>query len=263
MKLLLKLVGGFVVLLVGGIAAVFYLTSGMVDEVDSFFAAVKERNTEQAYEMLAGEFKRTTSLEALDQFLHGADLYGAKETNWTNRQFSGDQGTVNGSVTTASGSTTPLEISFVKEEGQWKILGIHKVQAGLQEKTADGKLALSLPPEEAQVKLVKEAMRNFGVSINAKDMTAFHQHISQMWQSQFDTAKLEQAFGKLYEMDGDLTKVSNLSPVFQEPAKLDEKGVMHIAGFFPTTPKQVKFEQKYIQEGTQWKLLGFNINITG
>ena len=45
MKLLVKIFLGIVVLAIGGVASVFYLTSGMTEEAESFFAAVREGDT--------------------------------------------------------------------------------------------------------------------------------------------------------------------------------------------------------------------------
>ncbi|MCB0330028.1 MAG: hypothetical protein KDD70_10200 [Bdellovibrionales bacterium] len=277
MKLVGKVVGGFILLVVGGIAAVFYFTSGLVDEADRFFAEVRAGNQSAAYEMLSAEFKKATNQDQLNAFLQASGLNNTTDVSWSNRSIDGSQGALKGIANLSDGSTFPLEVSFVSEGSQWKILGIHKTKGGVSESqnlndsdtvnsTASHTLAantLSLPGEPVQITLVQGAMNAFGESVNEKDMSKFHSYISQLWQSQFNIEKLDEAYKGLYEMDGDLTKVSKLPPVFSEPAKLTDQGVMQISGFFPTKPKQVNFEQQFVREGTQWKLLGFNIRITG
>ena len=38
-------------------------------------------------------------------------------------------------------------------------------------------------------------------------------------------------------------------------------GVLVLAGHYESEPNQVYFEHKYIDEGGQWKLVGFNIEM--
>ena len=268
MKLIGKLFLGFIAIVGIGLGAVFYFTSGLVEEAERFFAYARSGNGPEAYAMLSQEFKRTTSAQQLEEFLKVSGLNQVEKASWTSRNIRSGQGAIEGAVTTSAGSAIPLKISFVKEEGQWKILGFRKTQAGIQDassQTGQSPIAssqASLPPEQEQLSLVKEAMRAFGQSINEKSMTTFHEHISNLWKTQYDVAKLEQAYKSVYSIEGDLVKISKLSPVFSKAAILDEQGVMHITGFFPTKPSQVNFQQRFIREGTKWKLLGFNINIS-
>ena len=55
--------------------------------------------------------------------------------------------------------------------------------------------------------------------------------------------------------------LDNYSPSFDEKASINEDGVLVIKGRYPTQPSQVYFEQKYITEGQDWKVIGLNVNI--
>lgn len=266
MKLIFKIFGGVVLFIALAIGAVFYFTSGLIDEAESFISKLQERNTEDAYSMLSSEFKRLTSQKEFSNFLTANDLLGMENASWGKREVDMSQGKLSGILTTASGGSLPMDFHFVREDSSWKILGIHRPEAGLQpsekSQTVAALSADKLPSEEVQVTLVQDALREFGESVNAKDMTNFHRFISRTWQSQYDVAKLDEAYRGLYEMPGDLTKVSQLSPIFKAPTHFDERGVMIISGYFPTSPQKVNFEQKFIPEGTGWKLLGFSIQLT-
>ena len=55
--------------------------------------------------------------------------------------------------------------------------------------------------------------------------------------------------------------LDNLTPVFDENPTIDKNGVLLIKGHYPTQPNQVLFEQKYIFEGSSWKLVGLKVQI--
>jgi hypothetical protein len=53
--------------------------------------------------------------------------------------------------------------------------------------------------------------------------------------------------------------LDSFQPVISSEARVDENGVLLIAGHYPTQPSQVNFEQKFIYEGVSWRLIGFKI----
>ncbi|MDD1609830.1 MAG: hypothetical protein LUO95_04275 [Methylococcaceae bacterium] len=53
--------------------------------------------------------------------------------------------------------------------------------------------------------------------------------------------------------------LESVAPVLSAEVNIDENGVILLAGYYPTKPSQVQFEQKYIYAGTAWKLVGFSI----
>jgi len=57
MKKLLKVLLGIAVIVVLGIAAVFYFTSDMVTVADDFFNAVKSGDISKAYSFLSDDFR--------------------------------------------------------------------------------------------------------------------------------------------------------------------------------------------------------------
>ena len=106
---------------------------------------------------------------------------------------------------------------------------------------------------------MSKSMHVFAESVNSKSMQSFHDYISHLWQQQFSVKQLDDAYGKLYAANVDLTVLDRYSPQFSSKASIDEDGVLLIAGVYPTKPSKVVFSQKYIYEGLGWKLMGFNI----
>ena len=104
-------------------------------------------------------------------------------------------------------------------------------------------------------------MHDFAVSVKNKDMEHFRSTISKIWQSQYSTAQLNEAFGKVLKADIDLTVVDPIKPILDGDAKVNEKGVLTIKGHYPTKPSTLSFECNYVYEGIAWKLSGFYFNI--
>lgn len=96
------------------------------------------------------------------------------------------------------------------------------------------------------MRLVAESMHVFAESVKEKSMAKFHSHISNLWQSRFTVDKLDKAFGAFYGMNAELTVLDNYSPQFSSKPTIDDNGVLVIAGYYPTKPNQVYFQQKCI-----------------
>lgn len=254
----LKILLGVAVFLVLAIAAAFFFTSGIVETADDFFKAVKSKDMAKARSFLAEEFKASTDEKALNDFLSSSALLNFKECKWSNRQISGGRGELEGSVTTETGGAIPIKMMFVKEKDAWKIYAIQKPAAGLKAESSPP----AVPTKSAQVALVKQSMRDFIISINNKSMEHFRSTVSQLWQKQYTTEKLNQAFKVIIDSGVNWSVLNDLDPVIMSDPVVDKDGVLLLEGHYPTKPGRVYFKQKYIYEGVAWKLLGFNIEVT-
>ena len=290
MKKTLIIVAGIAVFIILVVILVFYLTGDMVDTANSFFKAVKQNDITKARTYLAEEFKAATDEKALQDFLSKSALLNFKETSWGERQVStGGRGELNGSIKTESGGTIPIKMILVKERGEWRIYSLQKPEAGLTTKEEPGTpekpqtglatkqeppsaqktpLVLTakdatkaMPSKPEQIALAKRSMHDFGVSLKAKSMEHFRNSISNLWQRQFTTEKLNEAYGKVMDAELDLSVLDTLDPVLDEEAKIDHEGVLILKGHYATQPSQVYFQQKFINEGGAWKLLGFHFRL--
>jgi hypothetical protein len=251
----LQIALGVVAVFVLGIAAVFYFTSGMVDTADNFFKAVKERDIAKARGYLSEDFKASTDEKALTDFLSRGAILNFKESSWSNRQISGGRGELNGSITTETGGVVPIKMLFVKENDNWRIYSIQKPAAGLQSEASSP----TAPAKSDQVALVKQSMHDFIVSVDKKNMEHFRGTVSQLWQKQHTAEQLNEAFKAIIDSGANWAVLDDFEPVLTAESTVDKDGVLVLAGYYPTKPGQVHFEQKYIYEGLSWKLVGFNI----
>lgn len=257
MKKFVKILLGIIGVVTIAIVAIFFFTAGMVNSADEFFAAVKSKNMDKAYSYFSKDFQANTSKSNLESFLEKNLIHEFKEANWRSRSINNGRGSLIGSITTESGGVVPITLSFVKGENGWKIYSIQKPASGIQKETS----SLQLPTEQEQVKLVTDAVLAFSESVNEKNMSTFHSHVSNLWQQQFTVEQFDETFGAFYAANLNLTILKNFTPTFNNKPSINKEGVMIISGYYPTKPDQFHFEQKYIYEGIGWKLLGFSVNI--
>lgn len=119
----------------------------------------------------------------------------------------------------------------------------------------------ALPGKTAQASLIKQSMQNFATSVNRKDMGHFHREISQYWQNQVTSEELKQAFAPFIEKEIDLTVLEQREPTFEGEPIRGKRGTLVLRGHYPTKPNQVHFEQKFICEGSAWKLVAFGVDV--
>lgn len=261
-RTIVKVIVVLLLIIAAGIGLVFYLTSGMAEQAESFFAKVKQNKIDEAYSSLSSNFRAHTSLDQLKTFVSENSLNEYTGANWSSRSINTSGGKLEGSVELTGQKTVPLKIDFVKEQGEWKILGISRGQAGLTDNSATtASQPIVVPDNDSAVKLARESMKVFGEAVDKRDMSIFHKHISLPWQEQFTVEKLETAYKPLYEIPSKFGALEEIVPVFSKPPFLAENNVLNIDGYFPTSPQQVVFNHKYIMQGGEWKLLGLTISI--
>lgn len=255
MKKFLKILLGFFVFVALAIAAVFYFTRGLVDVADDFFLALKENRPEAAYALTAPAFQDVTTQEDMLRYLRSVKLVDNTQASWSNRSFSGNQGQVSGTVESLSAGTVPVTLSFVKDDGNWKILNIDAVTPSM------GAASPSIPAEREQISLVREVTAVFADSVRNQNMDPLYGHISELWKNQTTPEELSGIFGGFYKFGDSISILENSTPQFDGPAAINENGILEIRGRYVTGPDTTTFSHKYIYEGLGWKLFGLNLQV--
>ena len=117
-------------------------------------------------------------------------------------------------------------------------------------------------PSERQLKtLTRESLLAFNRAVQAQDFTAFHKQISALWREQITPVKLKEIFQVFIEQEIDLAPVASLEPVFDQPAAIDDDGVLVVQGHYPTRPSAVQFRLKFLNEKSAWKLMGIKVDV--
>ncbi len=265
MKSFVRIVVGIALVAALGVAAFLHFTRGMTDVVQAFFEAVRRNDPVAAHELLSQDFKANTSADELSAFLLASGLTKVVSAAFPERRVDTARGVLRGAVTTSTGATIPLEITLVKEADAWRIQAITKGDAGVRAAVAATPAALSAPfgkeppPRTEQVRLAKQALHDFGVAVNAGDMTHFRDTASGVWRRQLAREDFESAFGAAYGMGIDFTDVAAMTPEVLPAKALGANGELVVVALFPTEPSALRVEPTFVAEDGAWKLSGFDL----
>lgn len=119
--------------------------------------------------------------------------------------------------------------------------------------------AAEVPPESELKTMTLSSLLAFNDGVQEKDFSAFYKKISALWQEQTTPEKLTELFNDFIDKEIDISPIKKVEPVFNKEAKINSDGLLVIAGYYPTTPKRVVFELKYLEEKGDWKLAGINV----
>lgn len=120
--------GVFIVLFVGGVlAVVFVATSAPTDAAEKFLEDLSAGNVSTAYEDgTSMGFKNTVSRDSFDVFLDTHTvLKNVDKHFFSYRGVTGnDFAVLRGTITASNGEVSPINIEFVYENNEWRILNL-------------------------------------------------------------------------------------------------------------------------------------------
>ena len=119
----------------------------------------------------------------------------------------------------------------------------------------------AVPSQQQLETLTRDSLMAFNRAVQAEDFTSFHKHISQLWQEQITPAKLKSIFATFLEQEIDISGIANVDPVFDKPAAIDDDEVLVVQGHYPMRPSAVQFRLKYVNEKSEWKLVGIKVDV--
>jgi len=259
-----------IVLIVGLVSFVMYATSGMTDVATEFFIHVKTKHYDDAYNMLSKEFKNSTSEDKFKSFIISSGLTNFKSVSWDERAIENNMGKLDGVVTTKDENTIPITLNFIKVgEDEWQIYSIYKKVAGLSQNSkptgilndnevSDNK-KVTIPSKEKLTTLIQTNILLFAKGINAKDMTIFYDNVSSQWKNDISVADVNSAFKVFMDQNADLTVLKNYMPIFDKEPKLTNQNILMVEGHYATSPSVVKFENSFILDHGEWKLISYHI----
>jgi hypothetical protein len=148
---------------------------------------------------------------------------------------------------------------FIRQESEWKLMGIY---VSLEEAAGSSRAAAGkkeIPAEDELVALTNRSMMLLAQAISRDDFSEFYSSIATVWQQQITKDKLREQLVNFIEKKIPLTIIERVSPVFSEKPFFDKDGVLIVNGQYPTKPYRVEFRLEFVNEESQWKLLGFNV----
>lgn len=218
-KIALGAVAAFAVIL----GLVFWLTSGITDTADRFFAAARSGDYNAAYAETSSGLQAELSVEELGAFIEQYRLNEVVDTSWSNRSISGNQGELNGTAETEAGETIVLIMGLVSEGDEWKINLIDADTSGLT-----GSEQSKIPSAEDQADLINRVTTVFVASLADPDLTEF----SKLWHDVSDVDVLEGAFGNLRKFEPEMALLKVSDPEFKPVDASNENGHLALEGSY-------------------------------
>jgi len=121
--------------------------------------------------------------------------------------------------------------------------------------------ATNVPELEVLRPLVTNELNLLSEAINKSDFSTYIDNASLLYQSQFTNEKMVEMFTPFMEQKIDLEHWMSGDFILTEEPSIDENGVLHLNGKYPTSPQSLKFSLSFIYSHPNWKSLGPDINI--
>lgn len=119
-------------------------------------------------------------------------------------------------------------------------------------------------PTDAQLQeMTKETVLAFNAALQSEDFTSFHRSVSKPFQKQVSPEKFKQVFQSFIDAGIDFSQISSLTADFTDKPVIETTmgyKTLKLVGVYPTSPRNTKFDLKYIPENKDWKLISIEIN---
>jgi hypothetical protein len=117
-----------------------------------------------------------------------------------------------------------------------------------------------MPDAEKIVLLLRTTLISLNDAIQTGNYTVLRDRGAPGFREANSAARLSQSFSDLASKGIDLSGVTVMTPQLIEPPGLDEqKGMLHLRGYFPTKPVQINFEVLYQSVAGHWQLFGLSV----
>jgi len=120
----------------------------------------------------------------------------------------------------------------------------------------------AMPSDKELKALVFDSLFAFNKAVQDKSFAKFHeQRLSPLFQKQFPLDKFTATFQVFLDKGYDISNIAKSDPVFDKKPAIDSDGLLVVNGYYPTKPNKVTFKLTYINESSEWKLLGINVQV--
>jgi hypothetical protein len=246
---------------------------GPLPAAQHFFELLGAGQTDAAYQTAAFGFQAQRTAAAFTAAAKDAGFTDYVSGDWSQPEREGHSAKLQVVVHTRAGTTFPLIVTLVDENGAWRIFSIHSPpnqQTGISENhfSLVGKVpnfadetVKPMPPEADVRKLVRENLLSFNEAIASKSFDAFYDSVSTKWQDQLTKGQLQRAFQPFIDKKIDISGVGHVEPKLEPPPEINSEGLLVVCGQYPTQPYRVVFAMRFYYELPEWKLFGLDVNM--
>jgi hypothetical protein len=117
-----------------------------------------------------------------------------------------------------------------------------------------------MPDAEKIVLLVRNSLITLNDALQTGNFTVLRDMGAPGFREVNSAARLSQIFAGLVAKKVDLSAVAVIAPQLGQGPRLDqEKGMLHLKGYFPGDPVQINFELLYQAVNGHWRLFGISV----
>ena len=264
------------------VRAALAMTQPVVDSSEQFLALLGQGKTAEAYASTAEGFRAQQDETSFTAAVKQLGLIDYSTVSWHSRQFENQEGAVEGTLTTKKSGTRPVAVRLVQEGGTWKVLGVRyggvdlaalKVPPPLppdaEVKRYDAAVPPAariqhptpVPPEAELERMATAALLDFNEAVQTKDFTALYDKLSEQWKKETNPKGLQKSFQQFIDNNVNIGGIKDVKPQFSPAPAVDDKGALVLAGHYPTQPSPVRFELKYVYEGSAWKPISISVSV--
>ena len=118
-----------------------------------------------------------------------------------------------------------------------------------------------MPSAEKIVLLVRNSLITLNDALKTGNYTVLRDMGAPGFREANSAARLSQIFADLVAKKVDLSAVAVIAPQLSQKPGLDqEKGLLHLKGYFPDKTVPINFELLYQAVDGQWRLFGISVN---
>lgn len=119
---------------------------------------------------------------------------------------------------------------------------------------------VAMPNAEKIVLLVRNSLITLNGALQTGNFTVLRDMSAPGFREANSAAGLSRIFSDLVARKIDLSTVAVITPQLSQGSGLDqEKGMLHLKGYFPGKPVQINFELLYQAVNNQWRLFGIAV----
>ena len=118
-----------------------------------------------------------------------------------------------------------------------------------------------LPTPFAQEVLIKTSLLTLNDANVTGNYTVLHAKLAKPFREQFTPDKLKQVFKEFADKKIDFEVVAAKTPIAIKDAQIDDKGVLHLNGFFDATSTHVIYDLAFVPSEGEWKATKLEVNL--
>ena len=124
---------------------------------------------------------------------------------------------------------------------------------------APAETKLRVPPPEQMAMMIQTSVVALSQANLTGNFTVLHALGAPSFQKANTPTKLAEIFKTLRQRNIDLTPVILFSPILLREPVINAQGMLHLVGYYKTTPQQVHFELLFQPVSGQWRLFGISV----